>query len=161
MLNHATINTMDTESHGKPIKRPSTLKHNKQSFWQIFFPMIIFILIILALCILIVMNASSDTGQNQHFANISTMYLLIPPLLFTLPIIGILIALIYFISKIFPYITKYGALIQEKLAMVREMLTKGMDTVSQPFISLPAYYSSAKTLISEIQKGLRRFTHYE
>ena len=145
----------------KPVKRKSTVLHEKQTLWQIIFPMILFSLIIIFICVLVVMNSGTNAIQNQHFANIATMYLFIPPLLISLPIIAILLGLIYLVSKIFPYITIYSALIQEKLALVRDMIKQGMDAAAQPFIHLPAYTSSLKTLLNELNKGLRRLTHYE
>lgn len=155
---------METETNKvqvKPVKRESTLLHQKQTFWQIIFPMILFSLVILAVCVLLIINSGTNPVQNQHFANIATMYLFIPPLLISLPIIAILVAIIVLLSKVFPYISTYSALIQEKLALVRDMIRKGMDAVSQPFIQLPSYTSSAKTLINEFYKGLRRLVRYE
>jgi hypothetical protein len=161
---HATINSMETETNrtqAKPVKRDSTILHQKQTFWQIIFPMILFSLVILTVCVLLVINSGANPIQNQHFANIATMYLFIPPLLISLPIIAILVAFIVLLTRVFPYISTYSALIQEKLALVRDMIRKGMDTVSQPFILFPSYTSSAKKFINEFYKGLRRLVRYE
>ena len=155
------METETTKLQEKPLKRESTRKHEKQTFWQIIFPMIIVFLFILFVGVLVFMNSGTNAVQNQHFANIATMYLFIPPLILSLPIIAILVGLIYLISKIFPYITTYSALIQEKLAMVRDMIKKGMDIAAQPFIHLPAYSSSLRTFFNELYKGLRRLTRYE
>jgi ABC-type sugar transport system permease subunit len=155
---------METETkkiQEKPVKRKSTHLHERQTFWQIIFPMILFSLIIVFVCILVGMNSGANALQNKHFANIATMYLFIPPLIISLPIIAILIGLIYLVSRIFPYITTYSTLIQEKLAMVRDMIKKAMDAVSQPFIHVPAYSSSLRTFFNELYKGLRRLTRYE
>ena len=155
---------METETNklqAKSVKRKSTILHEKQTFWQIIFPMILFALIIVFVCVLVVINSGTNAIQNQHFANIATMYLFIPPLLISLPIIAVLIGLIYLVSKIFPYITIYSALIQEKMALVRDMIKQGMDTVSLPFIRVPSYSSSLKTFFNELYKGLRRLTRYE
>jgi hypothetical protein len=154
---------METETNKaqKPVKRESTRMHQKQTIWQIFLPIGLFSVAIIVLCIMVVFNAGSNPTGNQHFANISTMYLLIPPLIGSLPIIILLIGFIYLLSKIFPYITTYSALIQEKLAMVREYINMGMNGISKPFIHGPAYASSIKALFTEIIKGLRRLTHYE
>jgi ABC-type sugar transport system permease subunit len=155
---------METETNklqAKSVKRKSTVLHEKQTFWQIIFPMILFFLIIVFVCVLVVMNSGTNAIQNRHFANIATMYLFIPPLLISLPIIAVLIGLIYLVSKIFPYITIYSALIQEKMALVRDMIKQGMDAVSLPFIRVPAYSSSLKTFFNELYKGLRRLTRYE
>ena len=162
--NHATINVMETETNKvqtKSVKRKSTILHEKQTFWQIIFPVLLFSLIIIFVCVLVVMNSGTNAMQNQHFANIATMYLFIPPLIICLPIFVILIGLIYLVSRIFPYISTSSALIQEKLAMVRDMIRIGMDSVSKPFIQIPAFSSSLKTFFNELYKGLRRLTRNE
>ena len=151
----------ETKETKKTDIRESTRLHQKQTFWQIFFPIILFSLLILVLCIMVVLNNGAEANLNHHFANIATMYLLVPPLIISLPIIIILMGLIYLTSKIFPNITKFSTLIQEKLAFVREYILMGMDGVSKPFIHGPVYASSIKTLFTEIMKGLRRLTRYE
>ena len=117
--------------------------------------------IFLVLAILIISGASTAPATNQKLANIAAMYLFIPLLIFSLPVLALLIGLIYLISKAFPYPPRYGALITEKLELVRKWINTWMDQASKPFIALPSAFSGAKSFYLEIANILRSLIHHE
>jgi hypothetical protein len=123
--------------------------------------MVFFSLIIISLCILVASGNTSGSDQNQHFANIATMYLLTPVIILCLPILAIIIGLIYLISKTIPYIPHYGALIEEKMDKANHILTQMMNKVASPFISLPAYVFGFRHYFADLMKNLRRNFHHE
>jgi hypothetical protein len=158
---HATINYMSTKSETNPQKRIPQINHQKQAIWQIYLPMLVFILIILALSVFIAAGSPASTGLNEKLAHLATLYLMTPVLIGSIPVLALLIGLIYLVSKIFPYIPKYGALISEKIDIVKSYIEQGMDLASQPFIKVPALFSGLQNMITGLIATLRRIYSHE
>jgi hypothetical protein len=151
---------MNAKSETLNTKRPAEILHRKQAMWQIYFPMVLVLLLFIGLAVLIISGATSAPETNQKLANISTMYLFIPILILSLPILAILVGLIYLVSRVFPYISRYGTLITEKMEMIREWIDTWMDQASKPFIAVPSLFSGFRQISSELIRMLRsNFNH--
>ena len=152
---------MNAKTDSPQPKRAAELRHRKQTFWQVYFPLLVVGLLFLTLAVLIISGASSAPQTNQKLANIATMYLFIPLLIFSLPILALLIGLNYLVSKAFPYLPRYGSLITEKLEIVRTWIATWTDKASRPFIMLPSAFSGVQYLQKEIVKMLRSMVYHE
>jgi len=147
---------MSTKSETKQPKRISQTIHKKQALWQIYFPMLAFIVIILVLSVFIAAGSPASTGLNEKLAHLATLYLMTPVLIGSIPVLALLIGLIYLVSKVFPYISKYGALISEKIDLVKFYIEQGMNTASQPFIKVPALFSGLQSMVTGLINAIRR-----
>ena len=147
---------MNTELESVQPKRIPQVMHKKQALWQIYLPMLVFILIILALSVFIAAGSPASTGLNEKLAHLATLYLMTPLLIGSIPVLALLIGLIYLVSRIFPYISKYGAWLTEKIDLGKYYIEQGMDTASQPFIKVPALFSGLQNLITGLIDALRR-----
>ncbi len=139
----------------QPKRIPQTM-HKKQALWQIYLPMLVFIIIILVLSVFIAAGSPASTGLNEKLAHLATLYLLTPVLIGSIPVIALLFGLIYLVSRVFPYITKYGALISEKIDLVKYYIEQGMNTASQPFITVPALFSGLQNMVTGLINAIRR-----
>jgi hypothetical protein len=158
---HATINYMSTKPETNlPNRIPQTI-HKKQALWQIYVPMLVFILLILVLSVFIAAGPPASTGLNEKLAHLATLYLMTPVLIGSIPILVLLIGLIYLVSRIFPYISKYGAWITKKINLVKSYIEQGMDFASQPFITVPSLLSGLKNLLTGLMNALRRLYSHE
>ena len=78
---------------------PSYQKHRRQFWTQIFLPMILTVLIIIALAIITGVAAFGENGDAPRWAAISTIWLVIPVMVFGLLVLAILVGLVYLLAR--------------------------------------------------------------
>lgn len=111
-------------------------KHRKQTFWQVWFPLAITILIFLFLAVFVViLTAGDQTGNfNTKWASISLVYLSIPALISALIILVLLIATIYLAGKLYIILPEYSLKALDFLKKVSSALRMASDRISMPII---------------------------
>ena len=102
MVNRAThvkiidMETTHTTSNQKPVTHESYLRHRRQSTWQIFLPIIIGSLLVLAAAVLVflpVVGVSTGVNSSQY-ADTSLVWLILPVLFLAVLIAFFMIGLI-------------------------------------------------------------------
>jgi len=79
------------QSHSRPSPPPNPT-HQRQVFWQVWLPLVVFLIIFLGLCVLAILLTSQGSAVVTQWAALSTIVVLIPTCLtglFTFIIIGV------------------------------------------------------------------------
>lgn len=127
-----------------PQRNPITYAaHRRQIFWQIYFPLTIFILVIVGLALLAIF---ADEQGKSLWADISIIYLSAFMMLFALILSIVIITLVYFLHqglRLLPYQTiKAQAFFFRVNMMTRDATNKSVE----PFIRVGSYMAGMKAL---------------
>lgn len=123
------------------IKNSVNSNHRKQVFWQIVFPIILAVLVFLLIALSLTLPGFSDAVQNERFANISTVLLLLP-VLFTLVLFLLIFSmLIWGIYKITVLIPVYSQKLLNMMTLVSDSIRYWTDAITSPILSIKSWLS--------------------
>jgi len=128
---------------------PVTL-HQKQTFWQIWFPLAITIIGFLTLAILACLVSGRDASISAMWANISLIFLIVPVLFFGLLLLAILLGLIYLMAKVFSLAPIYLKKAQYYTNVASDYIHKWADQSVLPIVWIQAKSSQIKTFFTRI-----------
>jgi hypothetical protein len=94
----------------QPSESPTLLAHKRQLAWQILVPFFVVVVFILASAVLVVTNSSS---ASRVWADVSTIWLIAPMLIFALLSVVVLGFLIYGIARLLKVTPRYTGKAQE------------------------------------------------
>jgi hypothetical protein len=115
----------------KPIETQTIRAHKRQLAWQILVPFLVAVLLIIATAALVV----ASTGSSQRtWADVSTIWLIAPLIVFALFLVFMLGFLIYGIAKLLRVAPRYTAKAQFYIAAAAAGTRKVADGAAQPFI---------------------------
>jgi len=117
----------------KPVHE-SYLKHRKDLTWKIIFPVALSSVLCLGLVVLIYIATFRGGGDVQRWADISTMWIAIPMIMFLLVVFALLGGIVYLLAKLLNIAPPYTALAQEFFYKIEGYVHRGADAVAQPFI---------------------------
>ena len=116
-------------------------------FWQIFFPGLAALILVGLACAWVVVGV--NPGEIGRFAEISTVLLVIPVLIFSLLSFIILGLLIYLVQKMILGIPPYSARLLDFLTKLKSAVQKISDTFAQPVIRPMALISGIRSIFSK------------
>jgi hypothetical protein len=130
---------------GKTTQRAA---HKKQTFWQIWFPLILALLIVTSLCVFTVLLTTRDASGsfNEKWAGISIVFLSIPTLIAGLFGAAILAGLIYLAAKLLYYTPIGAAKLLEFITAVRVTTRSWQDAALNPLIGIKSRWSGLTAL---------------
>jgi len=111
-----------------PITRAS---HRREAFWQITFPLIIALVLLLALAIFVALSGSS---QVSRWANASTIWLILLTIVFALLVFAVLAGLVYGMFRLLRGMPPYTLRAQETFEVIRLKTRKVSDLAAEPII---------------------------
>ena len=127
------------------VRNPQThAKHRRESFWQITFPLIIGILVILAAVVGIIISATQPTTELRRWADLSLMWMILPSLFFAFLILVILIGLVYGISVLSGAVPRYAAIALFYMQVVEGKVRQISDKLAEPFIKTNSTWAAAR-----------------
>lgn len=132
-----------------------SLKNNpssrKRSFWQIWFPLVFSILVVLAIAVLIVIFSVQDIQANFNvkWANISMVYLIIPTMFTAFIFLAAIVALIYGISKVLNLLPIYSKQVKIFIFRASSTIHKGANKSVQPFLAIHSWIASLRTIFEK------------
>ena len=134
------MNIQTSENH------PSYKNHRRQFWLQIFMPMLIAILLIVALAVWTGIVTFGQGGDSPRWAAISTIWLVIPIMFFSLIFLTILIGLIYLMTRALNIIPLYTAKAQYYVNRGTSEAKRFTDMATHPvlFIELNGFCSEPK-----------------
>ncbi len=108
------MGTMDTQKRSLHLERnPKThAEHQREAFWQITFPLLMGILLVLAAVAVIILSATQPVTDVGRWADVSLMWLILPSLFFALILLALLIGFVYLISILLRLIPHYALILQ-------------------------------------------------
>jgi hypothetical protein len=125
--------------------------YRKRSFWQIWFPIVFSILVVLAIAVLVAIFSARDIQGNFNvkWASISLIYLIFPTMFVALIFLAIIVALIYGISKILGILPTYTKQVQLFMLRASTTIHQGADKTVLPFFFIQSWIASLRTVFKK------------
>lgn len=121
-------------------------RHRRDVFWQVTVPLVVGILLFLALAVGVVWSASGNGGAVSRWADISTMWLLIPVLFICLILLVILAGLIYLITWLLGTVPRYAFQLQAWFRLVSRKIHQGSDLAVEPVLRWRSFKAGMRAL---------------
>lgn len=119
---------------GSPRSNPITqASHQREVFWQIAFPLILGVLVILALAAGTFFMSSNLASQA---ANISAIWLILPVLIFTFIFLALLAGLTFGLIKLIGILPPYAAIVQNFFVLIKVKVRQASDVAAEPVIKV-------------------------
>lgn len=143
-------NTVVIENKQKfvlPERNPVThAAHRREVFWQITFPLILALLILLGLAAFVIYAGFQGSGSVSRWADVSLIWLLLPAVVITLVVLFILIGLVYLISKLLGVFPGYARLAQNYFHLAQVRIRSIADKAVEPILKLRSFKAGADVL---------------
>ena len=120
--------------------------HRRQFWLQIFLPMILAILLIVALAILTGLATFGGGGDSARWAAISTIWLVIPVMFFGLLVFAILAGLVYLLVQALRTIPPYTSKAQYYVNRGASEAKRFLDMAAQPVLLFEEIKASLKAI---------------
>lgn len=118
--------------------------HRRQFWLQIFLPMILAVMLILAVAAVTGVAAFGVTGDAARWAAVSTMWLLIPVLIFGLIFLAILCGLVYLMIRALKVFPTYTSSAQYYVNRAASEIKRFSDMAAKPVLFLEGFKASLK-----------------
>ena len=115
----------------RPVVSPSVHAHRRQFAWQILVPLLVVAAIIIAAAVLISVGATSAT---RTWADVSTIWLILPMLFLALFVVILLGFLIYGVAKLLQVTPRYAGKAQDFLVQLSSGTRRIADGTARPFV---------------------------
>ena len=138
---YAKIELMNSQISGNHL---SYRKHQRQFWLQIFVPMLVAILVIIAAAVLIGLATFSGTSDSPRWAAISTIWLVMPVIVFGLFVLIILVGLVYLMAKSLNVIPPYTAKAQYYVNRGASEVKRYSNMATKPVMFLEGISASLK-----------------
>jgi len=117
----------------RPVLPPTLHAHKRQLAWQILVPLLVVMALAITAAVLISIGAASAT---RTWADVSTIWLILPMLFLALFAVLVLGFLIYGIAKLLQVTPHYSGKVQDFLAQLSGWTRKIADGAASPFVWL-------------------------
>ena len=125
----------------------ASYQNHRREFWlQVFLPMILAALLIIALAIITGMAAFGENGDAPRWAAISTIWLVIPIMFFGLLFFAILTGLIYLLARALKIIPPYSSRAQYYVHRATSETKRYSDMATRPVFFLEGIKASLKSI---------------
>lgn len=129
-----------------PQRNPEThKKYRRESFWQITFPLLIGVLLILGLAIWSVIAATNGGNVSQP-ADTSLIFLICPAMIMSIIPLALVGGLAYGVIMLNKNIPFWGFKAQEAMQRVRDGVKTGTDKMVEPIIKYKSKMASLDAL---------------
>ena len=125
-------------------------KNHRRQFWlQIFLPMMVTILLIITVATLTTLAAFGENGDAPRWAAISTIWLVIPVMLFGLLVLAILVGLVYLLARGLKEIPLYTSLAQQYVNRAASTIKRYSDKAAKPVLVVEGIKASIKAILGK------------
>jgi len=131
-------------SNPLPAETPTVRAHKRQLAWQILVPFFVVTALILVVAVLIAIGAT-DT---RTWADVSTIWLIAPLLVFALLFVAVLGFLIYGVARLLQVTPRYTGKAQDFFALLSTWARIVADGATKPFI----WFRQAGAILKSIFK---------
>ena len=137
---------MDTQNRSLLLERnPKThAKHRRDVFWQIIFPLMIGMLLLLAALALIIFSAIQPVTDVGRWADVSLMWLIVPSLFFALILLVLLIAFVYLISFLLRLIPHYALIVQLYFEAGKNKVSQLSNLMIEPLLRMRSVWAAMR-----------------
>jgi len=134
------MNSQISENH------PSYKNHRRQFWIQIFLPMILAVLLIILVAVFTGIAAFGEGGDAPRWAAISTIWLVIPVMIFGLIFLAILAGLIYLLAQALIKLPPYSSKAQYYAGRATSQIKRFSDMATKPVLFLEGIVASIKAI---------------
>jgi hypothetical protein len=120
----------------RPLPDP---KHRKQTFWQIWVPLCLSILVVLFLAVLAAVSAENPAVT--EISQLSTVYLVTPVLIIGFVVFVLLGAVIYGLSKLLNILPVYTRMVQGFFLQMAGFVRMWSDKSVQPVLAIRTWWA--------------------
>lgn len=120
----------------------SYLKHRKDVRWKIIAPVVVAAVLCVACSALISVVTFSYGGDVARWAEISTIWLSIPTIIFLVILFALVGGMVYLMSKLLGILPRYTFMAQDFSYKVKGFVRRGADYAAKPFIFLDSLGAS-------------------
>lgn len=120
----------------RPLPDP---KHRKQTFWQIWVPLYLSILVVLFLAVLAAVSAGNPAVT--EISQLSTVYLVTPVLIIGFVVFVLLGAVIYGLSKLLNILPVYTRMVQGFFRQMAVFVRMWSDKSVQPVLAIRTWWA--------------------
>jgi uncharacterized membrane protein len=120
--------------------------HRRQFWLQIFLPVILAVLLIIVVAVLTSLSAFSGNGDSTRWAAISTLWLVIPAMIFGLLLLATLAGLIYLLARTLDILPTYSSQAQYYVNRAVSSVKHFSDAATKPVIFLNSLGASMKAI---------------
>ena len=124
---------------------PSYQNHRRQFWLQIFLPMILAVLLIIAVAA-ITGVAAFDQGDSPRWAAISTIWLVIPVMFFGLVVLALLLGLVYLLARTLNIVPPYSSQAQYYVNRASSEVKRFSDLAAKPVLFIEGITASLKAI---------------
>ena len=128
---------------------PSYQNHRRQFWIQIFLPMILAVLVIIAVAVISGVAAFGENGDAPRWAAISTIWLVIPVMFFGLIFLAILAGLVYLMIQTLNVLPPYTSTAQHYVNRVSSEIKRFSDMAAKPVLFLEGIIASLKAIFRQ------------
>jgi hypothetical protein len=125
-------------------------RHRREVFWQVTFPILVVSVVLLLLA---VMATGLSTEKASTWADISTIWLIIPALIFSLLAMILLAALVYLTIKLLHILPFYFFKGHNWFLLVNVRIGRISDNLAEPFLRLSAWKAGAGALGRQVRRN--------
>ncbi len=128
-------------------KRTASYRAYKRDLrWQIIFPIVVVVLLFVAVSVTTAMRGNETVSQ---WADVSTIWLLIPLLIFAIINILILAGLIYGLAKLLDITPIYTNKLQGFIRLAGEKIEAFADSATQPIFTIEGFFASLRRIFRQ------------
>jgi hypothetical protein len=154
-LTHVKILTMEKENSLQKTESYPTSSyrlHRKQRFWQILFPVMLVILLILAVAVFVVLTAARGNGGGDIsiWADTSMILLILPVLVFAVLIVLVFLGLIYLVARLLNILPFYSSQAQYYADLVSSKIKTLAGKLVEPIIKVKSVTASINAVLSSL-----------
>lgn len=140
---------MASQPNLKParIRTPTIIQHEHQAIWQIWLPLAIAIVIIVALMVFVVLTTAQGTTQVTRWRDVSMIAMIAPGLMAALMITLVLVGLIYGLVKLLKVLPTFTIKIQAIFYLINQGVYHRANQIASPFLNLRSCWAGLKAFL--------------
>jgi ABC-type sugar transport system permease subunit len=126
-------------------RNPQTAaQHRRESFWQIIFPLLIAVLVIIALLVGVIFSATQPASEVGRWADVSLIWLIAPALVFVFLFLVILAGLVYAVSLLLGKLPHYAAIAQYYMQLVASKAHHYSNLAAEPIVKTETFWAAVR-----------------
>jgi len=126
--------------------------HKRQMLVQVWLPLILGTLLVLAVAVLTVIGALNGSSQVERWGNLSVIYILIPTLISSLITIALLAALIRGLSRLNKNLPGWMYQLQAIFARIYALVYQAANRAAAPVVSIGGIVEGLKAARNKISR---------
>lgn len=141
----------------RPRNRHTEAMHKRETFWQIYTPMFMALLLAIVACGLPVLGAMGAGGFifNRVWADVSLIFLLLQAGAFALPLLIVFGGLVYGVWFVIGKLPPYCKIAQDYVALAAARVKQALTYIEKPILQSKAAAAGAEKFGQEAQKIVR------